>query len=199
MIITEKKARKSILKRNEDLPGGKRWSRLDFTLWLLTVLCVALSIRAVIGEPVRVKGRSMEKTLIEKDYMLLEKLSYMGGNMQRGDVIICYFPQNDEYSCVKRIIGLPGETVEIRNGTVFINGIQLNEPYLTCTPTRYHDGTWVVEEDTVFALGDNRPVSHDSSAADVGCIPMERVVGRVRCSLFPTSRAQILRHVDYDL
>lgn len=199
MIITEKEAKKSILKRNEDLPGGKRWSRLDFALWFLTVLCVALSIRAVIGEPVRVKGRSMEKTLIEKDYLLVEKLSYMTGEMQRGDVIICYFPQNNEYSCVKRIIGLPGETVEIKNGIVYVNGIQLNEPYLTNEVNAMHDGKWLVEEDTVFALGDNRRVSHDSSAKDVGCIPMERVVGRVRCALFPTSRAQILRHVDYEV
>lgn len=199
MIITANKAKNSILKRNENMDGGKRWSRLDFLLWFLTVLGIALGIRAVIGEPVRVKGRSMEKTLIEKDYMLVEKLSYMGGSMQRGDVIICYFPQNDEYSCVKRIIGLPGETVEIKNGIVFINGIQLNEPYLTNEVNGAHDGKWLVEEDTVFALGDNRRVSHDSSARDVGCIPMERVVGRVRCSLFPTSRAQILRHVDYEL
>lgn len=199
MIITEKEAAKKILKRNEDLPGGKRWSRLDFMLWFLSVLCVALGIRAVIGEPVRVKGRSMEKTLIEKDYMLVEKLSYMTGEMQRGDVIICYFPQNNEYSCVKRIIGLPGETVEIRNGIVYINDTQLNEPYLTCNVNPFHDGKWTVEEGTVFALGDNRPVSHDSSARDVGCIPMERVVGRVRCTLFPTSRAQVLRHIDYEL
>ena len=199
MNITEKEAQKEILKRNENLPGAKRWSRLDFLVWFLTVVCVALCIRAVIFTPVRVKGRSMENTLFGKDYMFVEKLSYTVTDMKRGDIIICYFPQNNEYSCVKRIIGLPGETVEIRNGTVFVNGIQLNEPYVTTEVNSLHDGIWVVEKDTVFALGDHRRVSHDSSARDVGCIPMERVVGRVRCTLFPFGRAQVFPHVDYDI
>ena len=199
MIITEKEARKEIEKRNESLPGAKRWSRLDFLLWLLTVVCIALCIRAVIFEPVRVKGRSMENTLFGKDYMFVEKLSYLTGKMNRGDIIICYFPQNNEYSCVKRIIGLPGETVEIRHGAVYVNGIQLSEPYVTNEVNSAHDGIWTVEENTVFALGDNRRVSHDSSARDVGCIPMERVIGRVRCTLFPFNRAQTFKHVSYEV
>ena len=198
-MITENEARKTIEKRNESLAGGKRWSRLDFLLWFLTVVCAALCIRGVIFEPVRVKGRSMENTLFGKDYMFVEKLSYTAGRMERGDVIICYFPQNNEYSCVKRIIGLPGETVEIRHGIVFVNGIQLNEPYVTTEVNSFHDGHWEVGKDQVFVLGDHRRVSHDSSAADVGCIPMERVVGRVRCTLFPLNRAQVFRHVDYDM
>lgn len=199
MNITAREAKKEIEKRNEALPGAKHWSRLDFLLWFLTVACVALCLRAVVFTPVRVKGRSMENTLFEKDYMFVEKLSYMTGKMHRGDIIICYFPQNDEYSCVKRIIGLPGETVEIRNGTVFVNGVQLNEPYVTTEVNSHHDGVWVVEEGTVFALGDHRRVSHDSSAADVGCIPQERVIGRVRCTLFPFDRVQSFGHVEYEI
>lgn len=197
MKITENEAKKTILNRNENLKDGKRWSRLDFGIWLLKVLCVALCIRAVIFTPVRVKGSSMENTLLEKDYMFVEKLSYTVKDMQRGDVIICYFPQNNEYSCVKRIIGLPGERVDIINGAVYINGVQLEEPYVTNPVNAWHDGSWVVEENTVFALGDNRRVSHDSSSSDVGCIPMERVVGRVRFTVFPFGRAQIFRHINY--
>ena len=196
-MITEKEAVKEIQKRNENMPGGKRWSRLDFLLWFLTVVCVALCIRAVVFEPVRVKGRSMEKTLLEKDYMLVEKLTYLTGHMNRGDIIICYFPQNNEYSCVKRIIGLPGETVTIKKGIVYIDGIQINEPYLTNEVNGVHDGEWVVEKDTVFVLGDNRRVSRDSSS--VGCIPMARVIGRVRCTLFPFGRARTFPHVDYEV
>ena len=197
MSITSKEAFKTIQKRNEDLDGAGRWNRLDFLLWLLTVICVALCIRGVIVEPVRVKGRSMETTLLEKDYMLVEKLSYTVSDMRRGDVIICYFPQNDEYSCVKRIIGLPGETVRIENGIVYINGTALSEPYLTNPVNSFHDGEWVVEEDTVFVLGDNRRVSRDSSS--VGCIPMARVIGRVRCTLFPFGRSRTFPHIEYSL
>lgn len=190
-------AKKILEKRNDSLPGGKKWRDLDFLIWVLTVLAVAFLIRAVIVEPVRVKGSSMFATLKEGDYMMVDKLTYTVSDMQRGDIIILFYPQNNEYSCVKRVIGLPGETVNIINGAVYINGVQLKEDYLTEPVNAWHDGVWTVDEDTVFVLGDNRRVSHDSSSRDVGCVPMERVKGRVRCRLFPFDQIRSFKGIEY--
>lgn len=197
-----------IEKRNEKLPGGERWRNLDFAVWFLKVLAIALCIRAVIVEPVRVKGSSMVGTLQDGDYMLVDKLTYTVSDMKRGDIIICFYPQNDEYSCVKRVIGLPGETVAIYQGQVYINGVELREDglyhitgeplredYLTETVNSRHDGVWTVEEGTVFVLGDNRKISRDSSS--VGCVPVERVKGRVRCRLWPFGAARTFEDIAY--
>ena len=127
----------------------------------------------------------------------MEKLSYIVSPMKRGDVVICYYPNNDEYTCVKRIIGLEGDTITIRDGVVSVNGVQLTEDYVTTGLTAKHDGTYVVEEGCVFVMGDNRLVSRDSTDGMVGSIPAERVIGRVNRVLLPFSRAKKLSGVQY--
>ena len=117
-------------KRNENLEGGRFYRALDFVIMLLAVFIFALAIRAAVFEPVRVRGTSMLSTLLENDFMVVEKLSYSFSRPQRGDILILYFPDNMKYTCVKRVIGLPGETVYIENGKVFVNGQLLDEPYL---------------------------------------------------------------------
>ena len=193
--MTLKEAQKQIDKRNNNAKEMKRWSRLDFFIWCLSLVAAALLIRAVIFTPVRVKGTSMLSTLKEGDYMFVDRLSYAFGEMKRGDIVICYYPQNNEYSCVKRIIGLPGETVKIENGQVYINNVPLEEDYLTEKISSNHDGVWYVEKGTVFVLGDNRRVSRDSTS--VGCVPKERIIGRVRCRLYPFNKISIFGNIEY--
>ena len=129
--------------------------------------------------------------------MAVEKLTYIVSPMQRGDVIICYYPNNDEYTCVKRIIGLEGDRIVIENGTVSVNGTTLTEKYVTTGLTSKHDGVYEVEKGCIFVMGDNRLVSRDSTDGMVGNIPMERVIGRVRRVLLPFSRAKKLESIDY--
>jgi len=141
----------------------------------------------------------MENTLMPGDYMAVEKLTYIFSPMKRGDVVICYYPNNDEYTCVKRIIGLEGDTITIADGLVSVNGVRLTEDYVTTGLTPKHDGTYEVEPGCVFVMGDNRLVSRDSTDGLVGSIPVERVIGRVNRVLLPFSRAKRIEGVEYDI
>ena len=186
-----------VARRNEHLKGGRIWEVMEYCITLLLMFILAFSIRAAVFEPMRVKGSSMENTLLPGDYMAVEKLTYIFSPMRRGDVVICYYPNNDEYTCVKRIIGLPGDEVTISGGIVQVNGVTLREDYVTTGLTSKHDGTYQVEEGCVFVMGDNRLVSRDSTDGEVGSIPRERVIGRVRRVLLPFSRAKRLEGVEY--
>ena len=183
--------------RNEHLKGSRSWSVIEYCITFLLMIVLAFSIRSVLFEPMRVKGSSMENTLLQGDYMAVEKLSYIFKPMKRGDVVICYYPNNDDYTCVKRIIGLEGDTITIENGFVSVNGVQLREDYVTTGLTSRHDGTYIVEQGCVFVMGDNRLVSRDSTDGMVGSIPVARVIGRVDRVLFPFSRAKRMQGVQY--
>ncbi len=185
--------------RNEKMKSGWSWDVLEYIITLLMMVVIAFSIRSVLFEPMRVKGSSMEKTLLPGDYMAVEKISYVFKPMKRGDVVICYYPKNDEYTCVKRIIGLEGDTITIEGGVVSVNGVTLREDYVTTGMTSKHDGTYVVENGCVFVMGDNRLVSRDSTDGMVGSIPVERVIGRVHRVLLPFSRAKRLYDIEYDI
>jgi len=188
-----------VTRRNEHLKGGRFWDFLEYCLTLVLMFVLAFSIRTAVFEPMRVKGSSMENTLLPGDYMAVEKLTYIFSPMERGDVVICYYPNNDEYTCVKRIIGLPGDEVTIQGGIIKVNGYSLREDYVTTGLTSKHDGTYQVEEGCVFVVGDNRLVSRDSTDGMVGNIPMERVIGRVNRVLLPLSHAKSLPKMEYGI
>ena len=188
---------KLVARRNEHLKGARFWNVLEYLITLLLMIVLAFSIRAVLFEPMRVKGSSMENTLLPGDYMAVEKMTYIVSPMQRGDVVICYYPNNDEYTCVKRIIGLEGDRIVIEGGTVSVNGVTLREDDVTTGMTSKHDGTDPVEPGCIFVMGDNRLVSRDSTDGVVGNIPMERVIGRVRRVLLPASRAKRFIEMEY--
>lgn len=195
--FTQGQAQMYLDQRNDKIQGGLFWRQLDFFLGLVAVVLLALCLRSVVGEPADVRGSSMESTLMEGDYVYMDRLAYVFAPMERGDVVICFYPNIDDHTCVKRIIGLPGEQVDIVNGRVYINGEPLKEDYLTVPLYGNHDGSWLVEEGTVFVLGDNRPISKDSSHPEVGCIPQKKVLGRVRCRIFPLSHMRTFPHWDY--
>ena len=190
---------KMVSRRNEHLEGSRFWDALEYCITLLLMIVLAFSIRSVIFEPMRVKGSSMEKTLLPGDYMAVEKISYIVSPMKRGDVVICYYPNNDEYTCVKRIIGFEGDTISIEGGIVSVNGVRLSEDYVTTGLTPKHDGVYTVEEGCVFVMGDNRLVSRDSTDGMVGSVPVERVIGRVSRVLLPFSRAKKLSGIQYGI
>jgi len=189
--------RRFVNKRNDNLSGGGFYRALDFAIMLLAVFLLALAVRAVVFEPMRVRGSSMETTLLQDDFMVVEKLTYAFSRPRRGDILILYYPDNIEYTCVKRVIGLPGETVRIEEGQVFINGQRLAEPYLDQPVNSGHDGETKVEEGYVFVLGDNRIVSKDSSSVGVGPVRMERIVGKVAAVLHPFSRIRTFPRPGY--
>ncbi len=142
-------------------------------------LCLALRFWGF--HLVRVEGVSMAPTLNGGDLALVTLLDYRLGEPRRGDVVECRFPGRDG-AYLKRLIGLPGDTVEIRGGRVHIDGAPLSEPYATGPMEDYR-----VElgADEYLVLGDNRPESYDSRAEDMGPISREDFLGRARCALWP--------------
>jgi len=123
----------------------------------------------------RVQGDSMMPTLHEGEYLIINKLSYYLDEPQRGDIVVLHYPRDRSREYIKRVIGLPGDRVEIGDGQVRVNGVVLNEPYLANNPT-YGNQSWVVPEGHYFVMGDNRNNSSDSR--DWSFLPRSDIVGK---------------------
>ncbi len=157
---------------------------------------VALVIRAFFVEPIRVDGDSMLPTLIDGEHMVVEKLSYWTRGPARGEIIICFYPGYTE-SCVKRVIGLPGDAICVRNGRIYVNGEALDESSYWTGDIIGEMEPVTVGEKEVFVVGDNRNSSKDSRAPSVGCIPYNKIVGRVTAVIWPLSEFKKISKVDY--
>lgn len=140
------------------------------TLVLSVLLFLAIN---TISARIRVDGSSMEPTLQSGEFIVVNRLAYKLGDPELRDVVVFHFPGDPGLEYIKRVVGLPGNTVRITNGSVYVNDQLLNEPYIAAKP-RY-DGTWQVPEGHLFVLGDNRNNSSDSH--NWGAVPMENVIG----------------------
>lgn len=156
------------------------WARLLFFGFLL-----AFVLRSFVLEFVRVDGPSMLETLQNNEFVMVTKSDYTFDYPDRGTVIICKYPNRDDL-IVKRLIGLPGDTVEIKNQRLYVNDILIEEEYIEHLPTKDFVKT-TVPHGMVFVMGDNRAQSHDSRADDVGPLPKSYIVGRVRFVVWPLS------------
>ncbi|HOV05921.1 MAG TPA: signal peptidase I [Anaerolineaceae bacterium] len=144
---------------------------------------------------VRVLNISMQPTLFEGDIVLVNKLAYKLGEMKTGDVVIFHDPYNREEDFIKRLIGKPGDFVEVKNGDVYVNGELLEEPYTAADPM--YSGSWQVPEDAIFVLGDNRNQSSDSHSW--GFVPLEDVVGKALVVYWPLDEVKIVTHHQSDI
>lgn len=122
----------------------------------------------------RIEGHSMMPTLQEGEYIIINKLSYYLDEPERGDIIVLRFPNDRTRDFIKRVIGVPGDHIEIANGEVKVNGVALEEPYLNAPPS--YTGSWTVPPDQFFVLGDNRNNSHDSH--NWNFLPRSDIVGK---------------------
>ena len=138
---------------------------------------------------VRVEEVSMRPTLLPGDRALVSKLAYRFSDPQRGDVIVFHSP-TEPADYIKRVIGIPGDTVEIGNGVVRVNGLVLDEPYIAEAPT--YTGKWTVPDGYLFVLGDNRNQSSDSH--EWGFIARSSVVGKAFVVYWPISEMKVLQH-----
>ena len=141
-------------------------------------------------QPTIVYGQSMEPNLHENERVILDKVSYRIGEPSRGDIVV--FPVKGEpLPLIKRVIGLPGETVEVRDGHVLVNGVALREPYVS-GPTAGNTAPVRVPADTVFVMGDNRAPGGSLDSRRLGPIPLNKLVGRARLAYWPPSNLGIL-------
>ncbi len=198
--MTVGRMRREAEKRNESMEGGVLWRALDFGLYLILIVLIMFAVRTVFIDPVRVDGRSMLDTLVDGQVMLVDRTAYTFQKPARGDIVLCYYP-DDYYTSqelpyatrVKRVVAVAGDTIETVDGVLYVNGERIEEPYLT--PERI-GGQFIrpqtIPEGCVYVLGDNRAVSRDSRYDTVGSIPLYRVVGKVRMVIYPFKNAHLI-------
>ncbi len=147
-----------------------------------------------------VEGRSMQPLFNGEgsERVMVNRVDYYLQSPQRGDVVVMINPNNAEEYYIKRIIGLPHETVTMDEGQVKVNGVLLNESYIPtlCQNTRCTDREWILGADEFVVLGDNRNASHDSTA--FGAIPRSLIVGRAWLHYWPPDEWKIFRHHEYE-
>ena len=172
-------------------------SVFEIILYFALVAGITFFIIHFVGQRTIVNGSSMEPTLSDGDNLIVDKLSYRFHDPARFDIIV--FPQEDGRYFIKRIIGRPGETVQIdEDGFIYINGEKLLESYgreVMRDPGLAKDGIQL-GEDEYFVLGDNRNDSLDSRTAEVGLIAKDRIIGRAWFRIYPFDKISFLVHGD---
>lgn len=160
---------------------------------LLLTFFIFWLVNSMIGR-YRIDGSSMNPTLVDGEYLIINNLSYYLDEPQRGDVIVFQHPNND-LNLIKRVIGLPGDTVVVAHGEVLVNGVVLNEPYIQAAPT--YSGNWEVPADHYFVLGDNRNNSSDSHQWSY--LPTENIIGKAEVIYWPPQEWVIVPHHLFNL
>jgi signal peptidase I len=168
--------------------GGLRRFMIDLLETIVLSLILFVGINAVSAR-IRIESISMQPTLYAGNYVIVNKVAYKIGEPGRGDVIIFHYPPDpNREPYIKRVIGLPGDLVEINNSKVTVNGTPMVEPYIKAPPS--YSGSWTIPENSLFVLGDNRNNSSDSHSW--GMVPMENVIGKAEVVYWPPDRWQVL-------
>ena len=161
--------------------------RRELRIWsrdLLLALCFAVVIIVFLYQPVKVEGTSMAPLISDQERIFINKIVYRFEPISRGDVVVFWYPLDHSKSFIKRVVGLPGETVEIRQGRVYANGQPLLEPYV---PPQYFDASNFapvqVPEGAYFVMGDHRDSSNDSRV--FGTVPASDIYGKAVFAYWP--------------
>jgi signal peptidase I len=166
---------------------GRFLTDLLETLLIAGVLFLGVNLATA---RVRVESLSMQPNLFEGEFVVVNKLAYRWTEPERGDIVVFRFPLNPEKRYIKRLIGLEGDFVEARDGSIFINGEALDEPYLAAAPN--YTGEWTLSPGQVFVLGDNRNNSNDSK--NWGPLDMSEIIGKAVLIYWPMSEAGLIPH-----
>lgn len=173
------------------------WRSLGGTLlYLLVIVLLTWVIVTFVGQRTKVDGHSMEPTLSDGDNLIVDKLSYRFRDPERYDIIVFPYQHAENTYYIKRIIGLPGETVQVIDGYMYINGKKLDEHYgaevmedpgIAAEPIKLGD-------DEYFVLGDNRNHSSDSRVESVGVLTRDMLIGRAWVRIYPFNKIGVIKH-----
>lgn len=169
---------------------------LGWLVFILIVVAASWLVVTFVGQRTQVSGSSMETTLSDGDQLIVDKISYRFRDPKRYDIVVFPYRYEENTYYIKRIIGMPGETVQIVDGEVYINGELLGEHYgneLIENPGLAEEPV-TLGDDEYFVLGDNRNNSQDSRASNVGVIHRNELLGRAWIRLWPFSEFGVIRH-----
>lgn len=188
------------MESNEKEPPKKKGvlaETVSFALYIAVVFLVTYVVIHYVGQRTQVSGMSMEYTLSDGDNLIVDKISYRFHDPERFDIIVFPFLKEEETYYIKRIIGLPGETVQIgEDGAIFINGEELEESYgreVIQNPGAAAEPI-TLQEGEYFVLGDNRNASSDSRDPSVGMVKRENIIGRAWLRLYPFDKIGFIKH-----
>jgi len=176
-----------------DLEAGRAGGRMRTWLRdLLISVVVSFFIITFLYQPVKVEGTSMAPRLHDQDRLFINKFAYNFEKIERDDVVVFYYPRDIQKSYIKRVIGLPGDTVRIESGQVFVNDHPIDEPYV---PERYRDvrsmEEFRVPEGEYFVMGDHRSISSDSR--DFGPVARNLIYGKAAFVYWPREEMGVVR------
>lgn len=177
-------------------PGKRDGVVDDLVKFALIALLIVVPVRIFIAQPYIVRGASMEPTFYGGEYIIVDQLSYRLDEPKRGDVIILRYPKDESVFFIKRIIGLPGETVEIVGEKIVIQRgkdrapLTLDETYIDRERIQNEYGVYALGDEEYFVMGDNRQESSDSRSW--GVLPRKDVIGRAFVRLLPVTRIDVL-------
>ena len=169
---------------------------LSWLIYIVIVVILSLGIITFIGQRTKVSGHSMETTLSDGDNLIVDKISYRFRDPERFEIIVFPFQYEEHTYYIKRIVGLPGETVQVIDGYVYINGEVLDENY----GLEVMDDTGIAAEpitlgeDEYFVLGDNRNHSSDSRDPSVGVLHRDDIMGRAWIRIWPFDKFGVIKH-----
>ncbi|MBI1864034.1 signal peptidase I [Candidatus Woesebacteria bacterium] len=171
---------------------------LDILQVIVFAVSIFLFIYLLIMQPHKIKGSSMEPDFHDGEFLLTDKVTYRFGEPKRGDVVVFKAPPDDSDEFIKRIIGIPGDTIDIKGGKVILNGKEISEPYLT-SDTFTSSGVFAKEDvpftvptDFYFVMGDNREHSFDGRS--FGLINKSKITGRAWVIYWPVSKMGVIKN-----
>ncbi len=184
-------------KNKNNMDGNSTWKELlNMLIYIGIVVIVSFLLITYVGQRTRVSGPSMMNTLHDGDNLIIDKISYRFKDPERFDIIVFnyLYKQNTHY--IKRIIGLPGETVQIIDSTIYINGEPLEEDYglEPILAAKRASDPITLGEDEYFVLGDNRNNSSDSRELDVGNVKRDQIVGKAWLRIWPLDQIGFIKH-----
>ena len=163
----------------------------DWVVSIAIAVVLAFFIRYFIVELYLVDGPSMRPTLQSAERLVVNKFIYRFRSPERGEILVFRYPRDPSRDFIKRVIAIPGDTIEIRDGRVYVNAALLNEPYIL-SKTRGNYPLATVPEGHIFVMGDNRNNSEDSRFADVGFVPFDLIKGKAMLVFWPVSQFKTL-------
>jgi signal peptidase I len=190
------------VQRVDDEARKHFWSEARLLLRdLAFALLVAALFVVFVMQPVKVEGTSMLPRLHDGERIFVNKLVYYHlPKLERGDIVVFWYPDDPDKSYIKRVIGLPGELMEIRDGIIYVNGQELKEPYIEPerNVTRLNHAPVLIKPHYYFVAGDNRDQSYDSRSW--GLVPEKYIYGKALLRYWPLAQASVIRHeTDYHL
>ncbi|MFH1175404.1 MAG: signal peptidase I [bacterium] len=191
------------MKQKRNFKKGFLGISWDLLKVFLSALAVVLVVRYFFIQPFFVKGQSMEPNFHDKEYLIVDEISYRLRKPERGDVIVFKYPRNPSEYYIKRIIGLPNETVNIKEGEVIIfnqenqDGLVLSESYLPNSAYTSGNTYITLGDDEFFVLGDNRNPNGSSDSRHWGLLDKKYIIGRTWLRLWPLNKMDIIKEPSY--